>query len=101
MAASSNFTWERATYWLSLGRPLSLIALDGLMFCTSVGPRLNQSLWMRELNPRLPDQPSVKILREVLMTYREKDNVHRTRKIIDKIIQNAILLDEGKNVGKG
>ncbi len=101
LAASSNFTWERATYWLSLGRPLSLIALDGLMFCTSVGPRLNQSLWMRELNPRLPDQPSVKILREVLMTYREKDNVHRTRKIIDKIIQNAILLDEGKNVGKG
>ena len=42
VAASSYFTWERAEKWLACGRPLSLIALDSLLFCTTVGERWNQ-----------------------------------------------------------
>ena len=94
LAASSNFTWKRAINWLSIGRPLSLVALDGLMFCTTYGPRLNQSLWMRKLNPRLPDQPSEKVIRETLLDYQTKDNVHRTRTTIKEIIENIIHLEK-------
>nr|WP_293299783.1 hypothetical protein [Allomuricauda sp.] len=53
LAASSNFGWERANKWLTMGRPLSLISLDALLYCTTLGERLNQSLWMREIQPQL------------------------------------------------
>jgi hypothetical protein len=36
LAASSCLTWDRANKWLTIGRPLSLVALDGIMFCTTV-----------------------------------------------------------------
>lgn len=31
LAASSGFTWKRATKWLAAGRPLSIVALDALI----------------------------------------------------------------------
>jgi hypothetical protein len=34
IAAASQFSWPRAEKWLSMGRPLSLISLDALIFCT-------------------------------------------------------------------
>lgn len=37
MAASSKFDWPRADKWLNMGRPLSLISLDALQFCTTSG----------------------------------------------------------------
>ena len=33
LAASSQFSWERAVKWLDSGRPLSLVALDALEIC--------------------------------------------------------------------
>src|SRR5437762_5399866 len=36
LAASSHFSWERADKWLTIGRPLSLTALDALIFCTTI-----------------------------------------------------------------
>jgi len=88
LAASSNFTWKRAYKWLLLGRPLSLIALDGLLFCTTVGDRLNQSPWMQELNPKLKDNFIQEEVSKQLKEYLIIDKVPRTRVVIEKIINN-------------
>ena len=90
LAASSNFNWQRAVDWLNENRPLSLIALDALNYCTTKGDRLNQSLWMRALNPKLIDSPKSEIIAKTLNEYLEIDNVPRTRNIINRIIENEI-----------
>ncbi|MBC6998937.1 hypothetical protein [Cytophaga sp. FL35] len=88
LAASSNFTWERAQKWLNLGRPWSLIALDAVKFCTTSGERLNQSPWMRELNPRLTDNPKLDKIANGLQDYLKKDSVPRTKVAVGLIIDN-------------
>lgn len=88
LAASSNFTWERSQRWLDSGRPLSLIALDALMFCTTTGDRLNQSLWMREINPILEDIPRPDIVANGLQDYLKRDSVPRTKHAVNRIIDN-------------
>ncbi|HTJ49667.1 MAG TPA: hypothetical protein VL443_09455 [Cyclobacteriaceae bacterium] len=88
LAASSLFNWRRAEKWLTLGRPLSLIALDALIFCTTVDERLNQSPWMRKINPRLLDNPQPDEVAKRLNEFLLGDNVHRTRTTIGKIIDN-------------
>ncbi len=88
LAASSNLSWDRANEWLRSGRPLSLVALDGIMFCTTIGERLNQSLWMRQIQPKLIDNPKVEVIANRLQEYLLKDNAHRTRSAINKIIDN-------------
>lgn len=88
LAASSNFTWKRAQKWLDMDRPLSLIALDAVKFCTTTDDRLNQSVWMRELNPRLVDNPKLNIIANGLQDYLKKDSVPRTKKSVARIISN-------------
>lgn len=88
LAAVSYFNWSRAERWLSKGRPLSLISLDALVFCTTQGERLNQSLMMRELNPRLTDSPNSAIVANKLQEYLRIDNVPRTKMCVNKIINN-------------
>ncbi|NIJ55221.1 hypothetical protein [Dyadobacter arcticus] len=82
LAASSEFNWERATQWLRNGRPLSLIALDGLIFCTSAGNRQNQSLWLRALDPRLEGGPSSEVIANTLQEYLNVDSVPRTKNAV-------------------
>jgi len=65
-----------------------LIALDGIMFCTTIGERLNQSPWMRQIQPKLVDNPKPEIVAERLKEYLLTDNVHRTKSTINKIIEN-------------
>jgi hypothetical protein len=89
LAASSQFTWDRANKWLTLGRPLSLVALDSLIYCTTIGERLNQSLWLRQLNPILTDNPSSEIIANRLREYLLVDSVPRTRNAIETIIDNV------------
>lgn len=89
LAASSEFTWERANKWLTIGRPLSLIALDSLIYCTTVGERLNQSLWLRRLNPSLIDNPSPETIAYRLSDYLNIDNVPKTKKAVETIIDNV------------
>jgi hypothetical protein len=89
LAASSQFSWDRADKWLTKGRPLSLIALDALVFCTTTGDRLNQSLWMRQLQPKLIDNPRPEIIANRLREYLLVDSVPRTKNAIDKIIYNV------------
>ena len=89
LAASSKFDWKRAQKWLNSGRPLSLISLDALILCTTRGKRLNQSLWMRKLNPSLIDRPEPKLMVTVLKEYESKDSVPRTRNAINRVIGNV------------
>lgn len=88
VCASSHFTWDRAKKWIEKGRPLSLVALDGLMFCTTKGPRLNQSHWMQTLDPKLEDNPSPKEVKQVLLNYLKTDHVPRTKMLVELIIEN-------------
>ena len=73
---------------MTRNRPLSLIALDALNYCTTKGDRLNQSLWMRALNPKLLGSPNRELVIKTLNEYLEIDNVPRTRNIINRIIKN-------------
>jgi hypothetical protein len=88
LGASSQFSWERANKWLTIGRPLSLIALDSLIYCTTTGKRLNQSLWLRQLNPTLIDHPGPEIVASRLREYLLADSVPRTRNAVETIINN-------------
>jgi hypothetical protein len=89
LAASSKFTWDRADKWLTIGRPLSLVALDSLIYCTTIGERLNQSLWLRQLNPRLIDNPRPEIIANRLRVYLLFDGVPRTKNAVETIIDNV------------
>lgn len=93
LSASSNFSWKRAEKWLEIGRPLSLIALDATMFCTTRGQRLNQSPWMRELNPKLTDNPKLDRIANGLKQYLEKDSVPRTKNIVNRIINDIFEIE--------
>lgn len=89
LAASSKFTWERADKWLTIGRPLSLVALDSLIYCTTIGERLNQSIWLRQLNPRLINNPRPETIANRLRDYLTVDNVPRTKNAVETIIDNV------------
>jgi hypothetical protein len=92
LAASSHFSWVVADKWLSKGRPLSLIALDALIFCTTFGKRLNQSLWMRQINPTLVDKPTPEVVSKRLHEYLVLDNVPRTKFAVQRIIENIFTI---------
>jgi len=94
LAASAYFNWERAERWLTKGRPLSLIALDALLFCTTVGERLNQSPWMRDNKPKLMDNPKPEIVAKRLQEYLRMDSVPRTKNAVEKIIENVFYVGE-------
>lgn len=94
LAASSQFTWDRANKWLTIGRPLSLIALDSLIYCTTIGERLNQSLWLRQLNPKLIDNPRPEIIANRLREYLTVDNVPRTKNAVKAIIENIFEIEK-------
>ncbi len=93
LAASSQFNWKRAEKWLLQGRPLSLIALDALMFCTTIGERLNQSPWMRQIQPKLIDNPKPEIIARRLQDYLIVDSVPRTKSSVQRIINNIFEID--------
>jgi len=89
LAASSQFSWDRANKWLTIRRPLSLVAIDSLIYCTTIGERLNQSLWLRQLNPRLIDNPRPEIIANRLREYLTVDSVPRTKNAVETIIDNV------------
>ena len=89
LAASSHFTWDRVNKWIEKGRSLSLIALDALVFCTTVDERLDhQSSWMRQIQPKLTDNPRPEIVAARLKEYLKADSVPRTKNAVRKIIEN-------------
>ncbi len=93
LAASSKFNWERGKKWLETGRPLSLIALDAIMFCTTKHERLNQSPWMREIDPKLPLETDEVEMATTIKEYLKKDKVPRTKNVINEIIENIFEIE--------
>jgi len=88
LAAVSKFDWQRVEKWLDSKRPLSLVALDALDFCTTKGARLNQSLMMRKISPSLLNNPGEEIIAVKISQYQLIDNTPRVKKVVDKIIQS-------------
>ncbi len=93
LAAASLFDWQTAEKWLEAGRPLSLIALDALVYCTTRGERLNQALWLREHPPTLLNAPKPEMIANTLTAYLEKDSVPRTKSAVRQIINNLFATD--------
>jgi hypothetical protein len=86
LAASSNFDWPTAYKWIKSGRPLSIIALDALMYCSTKNDRQNQSFWLQKNPPRLLNAERPEIIVKILNEYLQKDNVPRIRNTIEVII---------------
>lgn len=87
-AAASQFNWQRAETWLSTGRPISLISLDALIFCTSKGERADQAHWMKQYIPTLLDQPPTGVIKHRLREFLSKDSTPRTKSAVAQIIEN-------------
>lgn len=94
LAATSQFSWVTADKWLNVGRPLSLVAIDALLFCTTTGDRQNQAFWLQQNQPKLTDNPRPEIIAAKLKEYLSKDNVPRTKNAINKIIDNIFQVTE-------
>ena len=88
LAAASQFSWDRAEKWLTIGRPLSLIALDALVFCTTIGDRHNQAFWFKEHPPSLMNPATSDIIANTLTEYLDRDKVPRTKLAVGQVIQN-------------
>lgn len=76
LAASSKFDWDRAKKWLSLGRPLSLVALDALCWCVCSGRK-----------PPLLNPPGSKEFVSTLEDYLNKDNVPRVKEKVHELLE--------------
>ena len=88
LAGISKFNWKIAEKWLNSGRPLSLVALDAINFCTTKGERLNQSLMMREINPKMIDNPNLEVIAKKISEYHKEDNSPRVKRVVNSILQN-------------
>ncbi len=93
LAASSQFDWITAKKWLHFGRPLSLIALDALVHCTSSIEKNNYTLGFQEKPPRLRNAESSKMIAETLHNYLKKDDKVRVKKAVETIINNVFEID--------
>ncbi len=81
LAARSQFDWEHFEKWLTLGRPISLVALDALGFCLTT-PRASDGHQYKPLiNP-----PTEVILKNVLENYRKLDPAVRVRRTIEFLL---------------
>ena len=96
LAASSYFSWGKADEWLTKGRPYSLIALDALAFCTTIGERSNQSPWMREIQPKLIGSPGPDKVAGRLQEYLQIDSTPRTKTVVNHIVAN--IFDPGSDL---
>jgi hypothetical protein len=94
LTAASKLDWSRAKNWLEVGRPLSLIALDALIYCTTTGPRLNQILWFREHPPKLINPNKLEVMADIINDYVKKDRVPRVKKSANRIIENLFKVVE-------
>lgn len=93
LAAASQFDWKRAEGWLNRGRPLSLIALDALVHCTTKQDE-TQSLWLKKNPIQLLREDKKEIISAMLEKYLASDNVPRTRHLINKVLSNFTKLQK-------
>lgn len=92
LAAESRLTWERAARWLDQGRPLSLVALDGVYRCVA-----RYTPFRREQPPELVGPMPVDEMIERLTAYAQADPAHRPESRAKAIIQ---LLERARGSGE-
>lgn len=90
LAAASRLDWPRVECWLQHGRPLSLVALDGL--AAILHP---QTPFLRAYAPRLHLPPTRERLAQVLSAHAERDGVPRVQKRTATLISCASTLTNG------
>lgn len=88
VAAINQFDWLTAEKWLKCGRPLSLIALDALLYCTKTNFESNVPLVFKDKEPKLINSPSSAVIAATLQDFLKSDDKPRTRNIINTIISN-------------
>ena len=94
LTAASKFDWKRAQKWIHTGRPLSLIALDALMYCTTIGDRQNEIPWFRKHPPALIDADKPENIAAIVNDYMKKDSVPRAKSVGNRIIKNLFGIAE-------
>jgi hypothetical protein len=80
--AALGITWERVHRWLQAGRPLSLMALDAFVNCSTTSETQHRSLWLREHPPHLHAPLARETMDEVLQAYVALDSVPRTKQAV-------------------
>lgn len=80
--AALGITWERIQRWLQAGRPLSLIALDTLVNCSTTSDSQNRSPWLRDHPPHLHAPTALETMDEALQAYLTVDSVPRTKQAV-------------------
>ncbi len=81
LAAHSQLSWPRVAKWLASGRPLSLVALDGLNACWDYN-----TIALRKFRPKLLAPASIKEMNEILNQYLAQDSVPRVRRSVASIV---------------
>ena len=90
LAARSAFDWPTAKAWLAGGRPLSLVAIDALVYIAF--PR---TLVQQRLALKLAAAPDERELREALEAVMAADAVPRVRQRIGALLEGLPLLATG------
>lgn len=90
LAAESCLSWERASRWLDLGRPLSLVALDGLYRCVARQPR-----YVDEQPPELTGPMPVDEMIDKLSAYARSDPQHRPERTVKAIVEHLQRARDG------
>jgi hypothetical protein len=80
LAAVSQLSWGRIERWLAGGRPLSLVALDGLTACFHYNTRL-----LRQFSPKLLSPPAEEVGFAALERYARTDPVPRVMSTVSTI----------------
>jgi hypothetical protein len=80
--AALGISWERVHRWLQAGRPLSLMALDALVNCSTTSETQNRSPWLREHPPHLHAPLALETMDEALHAYVALDSVPRTKQAV-------------------
>lgn len=81
LAAQSQLTWERAARWLDAGRPMSLVALDGLVLYTA---RCIEAAG--EQPPELAGPVAAREMIDRLKLYARTDPAHRVETTVRVIV---------------
>lgn len=83
LAARSRLTWERAASWLDAGRPMSLVALDGLGFAVA-----RYTAVIGEEPPELAGPMPAREMIDRLSLYARTDPAHRVEITVRAILSH-------------
>lgn len=87
LAAVSEISWARVESWLSLGRPLSLVALDSMVACYHYS-----TLNLRRIQPKLATNVTESKMVDALERYAIADDVPRVTRIVASIKTNLATI---------